>query len=137
MSYHVVASRRKEDRLAAGTIDDYVKGLGDWRGQVVGEIDALVRKAAPNATGSIKWAQPVYEQEGPFAYVKAFSKSVNFGFWRGVDLSDPNGLLEGTGDRMRHVQIRTPEDVDKEQFAAWVKEAVTLNTAKGDPTKAR
>ena len=137
MSYHVVASRRKEDRLAAGTIDDYVKGLGDWRGQVVGEIDALVRKAAPNATGSIKWAQPVYEQEGPFAYVKAFSKSVNFGFWRGVDLSDPNGLLEGTGDRMRHVQIRTPEDVDKEQFTAWVKEAVTLNTAKGDPTKAR
>jgi hypothetical protein len=137
MSYHVVASRRKEDRLAAGTIGDYVKGLGDWRGQVVREIDALVRKAAPNATGSIKWAQPVYEQEGPFAYVKAFSKSVNFGFWRGVDLSDPNGLLEGTGDRMRHVQIRTPEDVDKEQFAAWVKEAVTLNTAKGDPTKSR
>jgi hypothetical protein len=114
-----------------------VKGLGDWRGQVVGEIDALVRKAAPNATGSIKWAQPVYEQEGPFAYVKAFSKAVNFGFWRGVDLSDPNGLLEGTGDRMRHVQIRTAEDVDKEQFAAFVKEAVTLNTAKGDPTKAR
>jgi hypothetical protein len=123
--------------VAAGTIDEYVKGLGDWRGQVVGEIDALVRKAAPNATGSIKWAQPVYEQEGPFAYVKAFSKAVNFGFWRGVDLSDPNGLLEGTGDRMRHVQIRTAEDVDKEQFAAFVKEAVTLNTAKGDPTKAR
>jgi hypothetical protein len=123
--------------VAAGTIDEYAKGLGDWRGEVVGELDALVRRAAPKATGSIKWAQPVYEQDGPFAYIKAFSTAVNFGFWRGADLTDPDGRLEGTGDRMRHVKINAPEDVDKERFSAWVKEAVGLNTAKGDPTKAR
>lgn len=123
--------------MAATTIDEYTKGLGDWRGEVVGELDALIRRAAPNATGSIKWAQPVYEQDGPFAYLKAFSTTVNFGFWRGADLSDPDGLLEGTGDRMRHVKIRSAEDVDKSRFAAWVKEAVALNGAKGDPTKAR
>jgi hypothetical protein len=123
--------------VAAGTIAGYAKSLEDWRGQVVGELDALVRTAAPKATGSIKWAQPVYEQDGPFAYIEAFSESVNFGFWRGVDLSDPEGVLEGTGDRMRHVKIRSAEDVDKALFTAWVKEAVELNTAKGDPTKAR
>jgi hypothetical protein len=123
--------------VAAGTIDEYAKGLGDWRGEIVGELDALIRQAAPKATGSIKWAQPVYEQDGPFAYIKAFSKAVNFGFWRGADLSDADGRLEGTGDRMRHVKIRAPEDVDKAAFSAWVKEAVQLNTAKGDPTKAR
>ncbi len=123
--------------MAARTIDEYAKSLGDWRGQVVEELDALVRQAAPGATGSIKWAQPVYEQDGPFAYVKAFSKAVNLGFWRGVDLDDPGGLLEGTGDRMRHVRISSPHDVDKSRFAAWVKEAVELNTAKGDPTTAR
>ena len=123
--------------MAAGTIDEYTKDLGDWRGEVAGELDALVRRAAPQATGSIKWAQPVYEQDGPFAYVKAFAKAVNFGFWRGTDLTDPDGRLEGTGDRMRHVKIRGPEDVDKARFTAWVKEAVELNVAKGDPTKAR
>jgi hypothetical protein len=123
--------------VAAGTIDEYAKGLGDWRGEVVGALDALVRRAAPKATGSIKWAQPVYEQDGPFAYIKAFSQAVNFGFWRGADLTDADGRLEGTGDRMRHVKISAPEDVDKERFSAWVKEAVQLNTAKGDPTKAR
>jgi len=123
--------------VAAGTIDEYAKGLSDWRGEVVGELDALVRRAAPKATGSIKWAQPVYEQDGPFAYIKAFSKTVNFGFWRGADLTDAGGRLEGTGDRMRHVKISSPEDVDKPRFSTWVKEAVQLNTAKGDPTKAR
>jgi hypothetical protein len=123
--------------VAAPTIDAYAKGLDDWRGDVVRELDALVRKAAPKATGSIKWAQPVYEQNGPFAYVKAFSSAVNFGFWRGTDLSDPDGALEGTGDRMRHVKIRSAEDVDLDRFTAWVKEAVALNGTKGDPTKAR
>ncbi len=123
--------------MAVRTIDEYAKSLGDWRGQVVEELDALIRQAVPGATGSIKWAQPVYEQDGPFAYVKAFSNAVNLGFWRGVDLDDPGGLLEGAGDRMRHVKIGSPDDVNKAQFTAWVKEAVELNTAKGDPTTAR
>ena len=68
--------------------------------------------------------------------MKAFTTAVNFGFWRGADLSDPDGALEGTGDRMRHVKIRSAEDVDPERFTAWVKEAVALNESKGDPTKA-
>ena len=123
--------------MVAPTIDAYAKALDDWRGDVVRELDALVRKAAPKATGTIKWAQPVYEQNGPFAYVKAFSSAVNFGFWRGADLSDPDGALEGTGDRMRHVKIRSAEDVDLARFTAWVEEAVALNDSKGDPTKAR
>jgi hypothetical protein len=55
------------------------KGLDDWRGQVVEALDSLIRQAAPKASGSIQWAQPVYEQEGPFAYIRAFERSVNFG----------------------------------------------------------
>ena len=122
--------------MAAESIDAYAKSLDDWRGDVVRELDALVRTAAPGTTGSIKWAQPVYELHGPFAYVKAFTTAVNFGFWRGADLRDPDGALEGTGDRMRHVKIRSAEDVDPTRFTAWVKEAVALNESKGDPTKA-
>ena len=123
--------------MAARTIEEYVEGLGDWRGEVVSAIDALVRNVAPEATASIKWAQPVYEQGGPIAYVKAFGSSVNFGFWRGTELTDPDGRLEGTGDRMRHVKLTSPDDVDPQRFSAWVKEAVALNSEKGDPTKGR
>ena len=123
--------------MAARSIEEYAEGLGDWRGDVVGAIDRLVRNAAPKANASLKWAQPVYEQGGPFAYVKAFGSSVNFGFWRGTDLSDPDGRLEGTGDRMRHVKLASAEDVDEKRLTAWVKEAVTLNAEKGDPTKGR
>ena len=103
----------------------------------MGEIDRLVKSAAPEAKASIKWAQPVYEQGGPFAYVKAFGTTVNFGFWRGTELTDPDGRLEGTGDRMRHVKLTSAEGVDADRFAAWVKEAVALNAEEGDPTKRR
>lgn len=117
------------------SVEGYVAGLPDWRGDVVATVLEIVSEAAPDATVSIKWAQPVWESNGPFAYIKAFPKAVNFGFWRGIDLDDPDGRLTGDGDRMRHVNLTSPEGVDRELFGAFVRQAVDLNDAKGDPTR--
>ena len=51
--------------------------------------------------------------EAAFAYVGAFTAHVNVGFYRGTELPDPAGLLEGTGKRMRHVKLR-PGDSTKD-----------------------
>ena len=67
--------------------------------------------------------------------MKAFKNSVNFGFWRGVDLDDPQGLLQGSGDKMRHVKLAKVVDIDEPALSAFVKQAVQLNVEKGDPTK--
>jgi len=119
------------------TVDGYVAGLGDWRGGVVQAVRGVIRATAPEARESIKWAQPVWESNGPFAYVKACPKAVNLGFWRGVDLDDPDGLLTGDGDRMRHVKLTSPTQLDREILAGWVRQAVGLNGTRGDPTKRR
>jgi hypothetical protein len=47
-----------------------------------------------------------------FAYVNAFRAHVNVGFFRGAELPDPRGLLEGTGRMMRHVKLRPAEGID-------------------------
>jgi hypothetical protein len=47
-----------------------------------------------------------------FAYVNAFKAHVNVGFFRGAEIADPEGLLEGTGRFMRHVKLRPEEDID-------------------------
>ena len=65
----------------------------------------LVAEVAPGAPVSIKWAQPVWESNGPFAYLKPFPVTINLGFWRGSDLLDPDDLLVGDGIRMRHLRI--------------------------------
>ena len=70
--------------MAAKTVDEYIAGLEGWKSDVGAELQRIVRAAAPDAKESIKWAQPVYESDGPFSYFKAFKNSVNFGFWRGV-----------------------------------------------------
>ena len=58
-----------------------------------------------------------------FAYVDAFSAHVNVGFFQGADLDDPKGLLEGSGKRMRHVQVRWGQSVDEEALSALIETA--------------
>src|ERR1700737_548097 len=50
--------------------------------------------------------------DAAFGYVNAFSAHVNVGFFRGAEIADPEGLLEGTGKFMRHVKLRPECDVD-------------------------
>jgi hypothetical protein len=121
--------------MAEKTVDGYIAGLEGWKADVVARVRRIVLEAAPEAKESIKWAQPVYEINGPFCYMKAFKHSVNFGFWRGVELEDPEGLLQGSGEKMRHVKLTSVDDVDEEAFGKFVRQAVQLNLTKGDPTK--
>jgi hypothetical protein len=120
--------------MAEPTIEAYIAKHEDWRGEAMRALDALVRATVPGVRASIKWAQPVYEAGGPMVFMKAAKKHVTFGFWRGADMADPAGLLEGDGDRMRHVKIRS---VALPDLAPYVAEALRLNADKGDPTKAR
>ena len=117
------------------TVDGYVAGLAGWQAEVVSELRKIVRGAAPQATESIKWAQPVYEHNGPLAWIRAHKNHVNFGFWRGAELTDPQGLLEGEGDRMRHVKLSGVKDIRRKVFKDFVREALKLNRTRGDPTK--
>jgi hypothetical protein len=105
-----------------------------WQADVAGRIVALVQKAVPDAAVAIKWGQPVFELNGPFAYVKPAKAHVTFGFWRGTELADPKRML-GDGGRMTHVKLTSPQGVDEAALSALVKQAAKLNREKGDPTK--
>jgi hypothetical protein len=50
--------------------------------------------------------------DAAFGYVNAFKAHVNVGFFRGAEIADPDGLLEGTGKFMRHVKLRTQHEVE-------------------------
>lgn len=65
--------------------------------------------------------------DAAFAYVNAFKAHVNVGFFRGAELYDPEGLLEGTGKLMRHVKLRPGDDptgdVDARALARLIRTA--------------
>ena len=63
--------------------------------------------------------------DAAFAYVNAFKAHVNVGFFRGAEIADPEGLLEGTGKFMRHVKLRPEQDVDATALTRLIKTAYT------------
>ena len=63
--------------------------------------------------------------DAAFGYVNAFRAHVNVGFFRGAELSDPSGLLEGTGKFMRHVKLRPERDVDAAALTKLIETAYT------------
>ena len=63
--------------------------------------------------------------DAAFAYVNAFNAHVNVGFFRGVELDDSDGLLEGTGKIMRHVKLRPECDVDATALTKLIETAYT------------
>ena len=63
--------------------------------------------------------------DAAFAYVNAFTAHVNGGFFRGAELADPAGLLEGTGRYMRHVKVRPDSYVDAKALTELIDTAYT------------
>jgi hypothetical protein len=130
-------AKKQEAGMAVKTVDDYIAGLATEQAAIVAELRAIVRRAAPRAEEAVKWAQPVYASNGPMIFIRAHSKHVNFGFWRGAQMRDAKGLLTGDGDRMRHVKVATLKEINTAAFTDFVKQAVALNAKHGDPTKGR
>lgn len=59
-----------------------------------------------------------------FVYVMPQKTWVNLGFYQGATLPDPDRILEGTGTKLRHVKIRTGDDVNREAVRALIEAAV-------------
>ncbi len=117
------------------TVDDYIAAIPAPLTAVAQALRAAVREGAPQATGTIKWGQPVYESGGPFAALKAHPRWVTLTFWRGAALSDPTGILGGDGDRMKHARFASIDEVRAAPVAELVRAAVALNAELGNPTK--
>ncbi len=116
------------------TVDDYVASIPAPLDGVASALRRAIRGAAPEAVESVKWGQPVYDSNGPFAALKAHPRHVTLTFWRGAALAETHGLLSGDGDRMRHARFASVEEVSAAPIAELVRAAVELNRELGDPT---
>jgi len=106
----------------------YFASLGASQRSLAERLDRIVRAAAPMASAAIKWGMPVYEHRGMLCYIRARPNYVTFGFYeQGTSLSDPKGLLEGTGDNMRHIKLAGEGGMDDEYLSGLVRQAVRFN----------
>jgi hypothetical protein len=120
------AAVKKQESLGT-LIDDYVARLAGWKQDVAKELRELIHSASRELTEEVKWGWPCYTAAGKcvcgFMDMKT---SVNFVLYQGAELDDPDGLIEGTGKSMRHVKLRSTEDIRKQAFTRFVKKSVKL-----------
>ena len=72
------------------TVNDYINDQEKWKSAILIKLRKIIIENAPAAKESIKWSQPVYEDEiGPFCFLRAHKDHVNIGFWWGSKMKDP------------------------------------------------
>jgi hypothetical protein len=110
---------------AYASFDDYLSDQKPRNRAIIRELRGFVKRAQPRLTEVVKWGNGCWVgKNGPVAYVYSADDFVQFGFFRGSSLKDPKGMLEGDGQYVRHIKVRTPSDIDERSFAALLRQAV-------------
>jgi hypothetical protein len=111
-----------------GTHGDYLgtKNLGQQ--EIANQLRLFVKKTLPQSKEGINpWRIPIFESNGPICYYMAGKNHITLGFIRGTSLPDPEGLLEGTGKNLRHVKIKSTDDLMRKGLRELLKSAAALN----------
>ena len=122
------ASRETVSRL----IDGRIQELGDWRGEMLSRLRALIKQADPEVVEEWKWEIPVWSHDGILCTGETYKKVVKMTFAKGAFLDDPSGLFNSSleGRVRRAIDFHEGEKVNEKALKTLIRAAVALNTAK-------
>ena len=130
---------RASGKAASKLISERITGLGDWRGDALARMRALIRKADPDVVEEWKWmGTPVWSHDGDVCTGESYKSVVKLTFFKGASLNDPARLFNSSldGNVRRAIDIHEGEEIDANAFKALIRAAVALNTSGGKrPTK--
>jgi hypothetical protein len=122
-------SRSKRAESPPELIDARIEELGDWRGERVSRLRALIKAADPEVTEEWKWKTPVWSHNGLICTGETYKKVVKMTFAKGASLKDPSGLFNSSleGNVRRAVDFHEGDPLDEKALKALVRAAVALN----------
>src|ERR1039458_2116742 len=117
---------------ASVLIDARIRELGDWRGEMLSRLRALIRQADPPVVEEWKWETPVWSHDGIICTGETYKKVVKLTFAKGASLDDPAGLFNSSleGRVRRAIDFREGDKVNEKALQALIRAAVALNTSK-------
>jgi hypothetical protein len=114
-------------------IDARIEELGDWRGEVLARVRALIKEADPEVVEEWKWrGTPVWEHDGIICTGETYKDKVKLTFAKGASLNDPSSLFNSSleGNTRRAIDIREDEQIDEDGLKDLIRAAVALNESK-------
>jgi hypothetical protein len=131
-------AKNADGKSPSQQIDARIKELGDWRGQMLGRLRALVKEADPDVVEEWKWrGVPVWEHDGIICTGETYKTVVKMTFAKGASLEDPKGLFNSSleGNTRRAIDFQEGEKIDAAALKALIRAAVALNIAKAKKPK--
>jgi hypothetical protein len=116
-------------------IDARIRELGDWRGEMLARLRALIKAADPDVVEEWKWrGTPVWSHHGLICTGETYKNVVKMTFAKGASLKDPAGLFNASleGNTRRAIDFRVGDKVDAKALKALIRAAVALNKSSAE-----
>ena len=126
-------SEPQEGKSPSRMIDERIRELGDWRGEMLSQLRALIKQADPEVVEEWKWrGVPVWSHGGMICTGETYKSVVKMTFAKGAALDDPSGLFNSSldGNTRRAIDFHEGEKIDDEALKALIRAAVTLNASR-------
>jgi len=123
-------SRSKRAESPSELIDARIEDLGDWRGEMLSRLRALIKEADPEVAEEWKWrGTPVWSHNGLICTGETYKNVVKMTFAKGASLKDPSGLFNSSleGNARRAIDFHEGDKLDEEALKALIRAAVALN----------
>jgi hypothetical protein len=128
-------SSAPQEESPSQLIDAKIEELGDWRGQTLSRLRALIKKADPEVVEEWKWRKPsnpgvpVWSHQGMICTGETYKSAVKLTFFKGASLEDPSGLFNSSleGNTRRAIDFHEDDEIDEKAFTALIQAAVSLN----------
>jgi hypothetical protein len=113
-------------------IDARIKELGDWRGEMLGRLRAIIKAADPQVVEEWKWNVPVWSHDGLICTGETYKSAVKMTFAKGASLKDPSRLFNSSleGNTRRAIDFHEGDKINERALKALIRAAVTLNKSK-------
>ena len=133
------ANESEEGDSPSRLIDASIQKLGDWRGETLARVRAVIKQADPEVVEEVKWRKPsnsmlgvpVWEHNGIICTGETYKNAVKLTFARGAALADPSGLFNSSleGNVRRAIDIHQGDKINEKALKALICAAVEMNTA--------
>ena len=128
----MMKSATVKSRSPARLIDARIEELGDWRGETLARVRALIKAADPGVVEEWKWrGVPVWSHAGIICTGETYKSVVKLTFLKGAAFADPARLFNASleGNARRAIDLHEEDMLDDKAFKALIRAAVALNTA--------
>ena len=127
-------SPAKSTESPSALIDARIEDLGDWRGEMLSRLRALIKAADPEVVEEWKWrGVPVWSHAGMICTGETYKSVVKMTFAKGASLKDPSGLFNSSleGNTRRAIDFHEGDKLDEKALKTLIRAAVALNKTSG------